>query len=123
MVSFALHTVHVHVYAFALAAVPGIEIVPLHFPPINHVQSTGSAELPLRAGSYAQHGLIRYSCIKAVHMSPALSRSSALQCFKHDDYATEECFISPWDYHTCRKIQPQSCVAKVQASYKTRFVN
>ena len=31
------------------------------------------------------HRLIKYSCIFAVHMSPALNRRSALQHFKHSN--------------------------------------
>ena len=49
------------------------------------------------------------SCIKAVHMSPALSRNSALQCFKCDKYEQNNVSFLPGTATlACRKIQPQA---------------
>ena len=80
-----------------------------------------SAELPLRAGLICTTWTYHAS-IKAVHMSPAPSRSSALQCFKRDKYGTEKCFISTWDCHTCRKIQPQGCVCVCKYTIVTPII-
>ena len=42
---------------------------------------------------------IRYSCIYEVHMSPTLSRSSAIRRFKHSN-AIEICDGIPFDFYT-----------------------
>ena len=72
--------------------------------------------LPLRAGLIRATWTYKVSCIKAVHMSPALSMqrfcTTVLQTCNRMFY---------FSLGLPRKIQPQGCVAKVQASCKTRF--
>ena len=51
------------------------------------------------AHNYVLRKFIRYSCIYEVHMSPTLSRSSAIRHFKHSN-AIEICDGIPFDFYT-----------------------
>ena len=44
-----------------------------------------STELSLKAGSYVLHRHVRYLCIYAACMTPALNERSVLQCFEHSN--------------------------------------